>query len=162
MDEEGNFETHPIKAVVMAVVYIVAFGVLPYVLIWFATTNMGDIAFLFDNTGMMAIALSIPLAVLAGVASYFDKGELYRMIPGIILSVFTIIYFIVVLGTLNLGWEGDDYTYALAMPGIILLIVITLLVKAGYFPLEYYVFQKKKDRLEEERTREPEEEVPVY
>ncbi|MGM0510728.1 MAG: hypothetical protein ACQESD_06340 [Thermoplasmatota archaeon] len=162
MDDTGSFETHPVKAVIMAVVYLVVFGVMPFILISILTSTFGDIAFLFNNTGMMALLLSIPLAILAGVAGYFDKGEIYRMIPGIVLSVFTMIYFVVVIGTLDLGWEGDDYTYALTMPGIILLIVLVLLVKAGYFPLEYYVFQKKRDDLQRQNTRPPENEVPVY
>jgi len=162
MDDTGSFESHPIKAVIMAVVYLVVFGILPFLLISFLNSMFGDISSLFNDTGMIALALSIPLTILAGVAGYFDKGEIYRMIPGITLSIFTIIYFVAVIGTLNLGWEGDDYTYALTMPGIILLIVIVLLVKAGYFPLEYYVFQKKKDELQQQNTRPPENEVPVY
>ncbi len=110
----------------------------------------------FDNTVMYAVLIGVPVAITIGITNFLQKGDNKRLILGLISTGLLVVYFWMVLGSINLGFEGDGYTYNLTMPGIILLTVVACIIRGLFFVIEFYTYKKRsgKDSIEDGGIKE--------
>lgn len=133
---------HPLKAVLFTIFSLILFVGLIWFVVNMISTEIPEIEHVFQNTAIYAVILGIPLAITIGITNYFGKGDKNRLVFGLISSVIFILYFVVVLGSINLGFEGEDFTYTLTITGIIVLTVIACSIRGAFFALEFYTYQK--------------------
>lgn len=138
MNSEEN--RHPIKAVIMGIVYFVLLVIIPIVSISMITGSYPDYEYIFEDVTSNIIIFGTIVAVSGAITAYFDKGEIYRMISGIVKSGFLGIYIFTVMRGLDLSIETEQITAEIALPGILALMMILIICRAGYFPLEYYLY----------------------
>ncbi|MFO7991366.1 MAG: hypothetical protein R6U61_03610 [Thermoplasmata archaeon] len=138
-------ETHPIKAVGVTIIYILLSVVSVFVLVNLVINAEPELEFLFENTIMYAAAIGIPMSVLAGLTAYFGPGDVYRLIFGVARVITSIVYFVVVLGSVNLGWEDEAFNYDIAMTGLMFLIIVGFALRIAYYITEYWITKDKLD-----------------
>lgn len=138
-------ETHPIKAVIVTAVYIFLSVALVYIVVTLVTGIDPELEFLFENTILYAAAIGIPMSVLAGLTAYFGPGDVYRLIFGIARVITSIVYFVFVLGSVNLGWEAETFNYDIVMTGLMFLIIVGFALRIVYFITEYWITKDKLD-----------------
>ncbi|MFW6141801.1 MAG: hypothetical protein ACOC53_04510 [Candidatus Saliniplasma sp.] len=143
---------HPVKAVILTVLSLIIFVALVWIGVSMITSNIPEIGNIFQNTGMYAVLIGIPLAITIGITNYFSKGDKKRLVFGLISTALLIIYFVFILRSLNLGFEGDEFTYAITLPGIIILTVIACIIRGVLYGVEYYLYQKETVEKNEERS----------
>lgn len=152
-------ERHPVKAVIVGILYIFIFVVLVWLGVNILLGIEPEMEFLFNNTVYYATILGIPMAALAAISAYFEPGELYRLVfslAGVVVSIF---YFIFVLGSLDLGWHGDEFVYSISTGGILMLIIILMILKGSYRVTEYVLCRDKKEENEQEELLKRAEEL---
>ncbi|MFO7791868.1 MAG: hypothetical protein R6W73_02660 [Candidatus Saliniplasma sp.] len=146
-----EIKNHPIRAAIFAILSLILF----VALIWFgvsmATTMVPEIEHIFQNTAMYAVLIGIPLAITIGITNYFGKGDKRRLVFGLISTGVLIIYFVMILRSINLGFEGDEYSYTLTITGIIVLTVIACAIRGVFYVLEFHTYKKE---LESEQASE--------
>lgn len=135
-------DNHPVKAIIITILYLLIF-VGTAVGITFLTTSYSETGYFFKHTALFAAGIGLPLSLLAGLTAYYDKGTKKRMIFGFVSGALLLIYFVAVINSLNIGWEGEEYVYQITIPGILILIVITVLLRLIYYGLEYRIYNKK-------------------
>ncbi len=138
-----EFNKHPIKASIFMILSLIFFIGLVWFGVSMATTEVPDMEHVFQNTAMYAVMLGIPLVITIGLTNYFDKGDKKRLIFGLISTGVLIAYFVMVLGSINLGFEGEEFTYTLTITGIIVLTVMACAVRGIFYALEFYIYQKE-------------------
>ncbi len=143
-------ERHPIKAVIVGLIYFVLLVVVAFISISMITSSFPDFEYIFDDITRNIIIFGTFVAILAAVTAYFDKGEIYRMISGIGKTGFMAIYIFTSLTGLDISVEIEQVTAEIAIPGIILLMMAMMVMKAGYFPLEYYLYGIRDEKKERE------------
>lgn len=149
MDNEEH-DRHPIKAGIIGAVYFVLLVIVALASISMITSSYPDYEYIFEGVITNIIIFGSLTSIVAAVTAYFDKGEIYRMISGILKTVFMAVYIFTFITGLDLSIEIEQVTAELAIPGILGLIMILMVVKAGYFPIEYYLYgirdeQKKRE-----------------
>ncbi len=154
LDEQDR---HPIRAGIVFTLYFILLVIGIYAVNEMIMQTNPQFDHVFKDAVTIAAILGVPVAITAGLTAYFDRGEIYRMVFGIIHPVILIIYFVMLVNSLNIGWEGETYSYSVGMPGILFLIAVALIVKAIYYVVEYYVYWKREQRREEEG-----EGIPAY
>ncbi len=137
-------ERHPIRALVITVLYLVfAVGI-----VWFLITtikaDVPELDFLFNDTRMYVIATGIPMAVLAGTTSYFAKGEKPRMAAGVFAAVSMAFYIFFVLSSLDLGWQEDEIMYTITPSGLLILFMVAVALKGVYHVMEYFTYREEE------------------
>jgi len=150
MDEE--FERHPIKAAIVGIIYFVLLVVIALVSISMITSGYPDFEYIFEDVTTNIIIFGALAAVLAAVTAYFDKGEIYRMISGVAKIGALAVYIYTFITGLNLTIDMDQVSAEIAIPGILMLIMILMVVKAGYFLLEYYIYGVREEKQKEEEN----------
>ncbi len=112
-----------------------------------------DMDFLFDKTMLHSIIIGTPLALFAGLTAYYEKGEVNRLIFSMIKVALSIIYFVALFASINLGWEGDEFIYNISLSGLLVLIIIALVLNAIYHILEYIIHRPKyPEKVDEENS----------
>lgn len=142
---------HPMKAVIMGVIYLVLLVIVPLVSISMITSSYPNYEYIFDDVTSTIIIFGTITAVLGGVTAYLDKGEIYRMLSGIVKTVFLGVYIFTIIRRLNLYIETEQIAAEIAIPGILALMMILVILKAGYFPLEYYLYGIKDGRTKSDK-----------
>ena len=150
MNNEEN-RRHPIKAVIMGIVYLVLLIIVPLASISIITSSYPNYEYIFDDVTSTIIIFGTITAVLGGVTAYFDKGEIYRTVSGVTKTGFLGIYIFTVMSGLDISIDTEQFTAEITLPGILTLILILVIIKAGYFPLEYYLYGIKDKRASEDR-----------
>nr|AGF93033.1 membrane protein [uncultured organism] len=149
MNSEEN--RHPIKAMIMGIVYLVLLVIVPIVSISMITGSYPDYEYIFEDVTSNIIIFGTIVAVLGAITAYFDKGEIYRMVSGITKTGFLGIYIFSVISGLDLSIDIEQVTAEIALPGILALMLILVVIKAGYFPLEYYLYGIKDEGMRGEK-----------
>ncbi len=144
-------EKHPVKAVITGILYVVVFVVLVWLGITILLGMEPEMEFLFNNTLFYAVMLGIPMSALAALGAYFEPGEMYRLIFTVSCVIVSLFYFVFVLGSLDLGWHGDEFVYSISMGGILILIIILMVLKVGYNITEYALCRNKLKAGNDER-----------
>ncbi len=116
-----------------------------------------EMDFLFEGTVLYAILIGTPVAIFAGLSAYYEKGELHRLVFSIIRVALSIIYFIVLFASINLGWEGDEFIYSISLTGLVLLTIIALILNGIYHALEYIIHRPKPPEVSKEENGYPPE-----
>ena len=142
-------EKHPIKAAIYFVLSLIFFVIIIWLGISIVTSTIPEIEHIFQNTHTYAVLIGIPLAITIGIANYFGKGDKKRLALGIVSTVIMIIYFVFVLSSVNLGFRGEEYTYLITIPGIIILTFIACIVRGVIYGMEYYIYKKKSSQTPE-------------
>lgn len=161
---DKEFTNHPIKATLLTIISLIVF----VALIWFgvsmAITEVPEIEHVFQNTSLYAVLIGIPLAVTIGIANYFDKGDKKRLTFGLVSTALLIVYFVMVLGSINLGFEGEEYTYTLTITGIIILTIIGCAIRGGFYALEFHTYQKelKSEQINDGQLEDQEGDIQYY
>nr|AGF92950.1 membrane protein [uncultured organism] len=152
-----KYDRRPIRAGIVFTLYLLILVLGIYAGKEIIMQTNPQFSHIFNGTVMTAAIFGVPVAITAGLTAYFDLGEIYRMIFGIIHPALLIVYVVMLVNSLNIGWEGETYSYYIGMPGILFLIAVALIVKAIYYVVEYYVYWKREQRREEEG-----EGIPAY
>jgi len=147
---------HPVKAAVTAVLALVFFVVLVWYGVDMITTEVPEIEHVFQNTSFYAVLIGIPLVITIGLSNFFSKGDKKRLISGIVSTGVLMLYLYMVLNSVVLGFEGDEYTYSITFPGIIILSLIGAAIRGSYYGFEYFLYQKESE------IEEPEEDIQYY
>lgn len=142
-------EKHPVKGMIITILYLSIFVGIAGI-VTFLTTSYAEASHFFDGTAIFAAGIGVPLSIFAGLTAYHDKGTKKRMIFGYISGALMLIYFIAVLSSLNIGWQGEEYVYQLTIPGVLVLIAITVLLRFIFYGLEYRIYNKRKKRVEKQ------------
>lgn len=116
------------------------------------TSAIPEIEHIFQNTVTYAVLIGIPLAITIGISNYFSKGDKKRLTFGMVSTAILIIYFVFVLRSVNLGYQGEEYAYLITLPGIIILTVIACIIRGVIYGIEYYVYQKESSQIPEENN----------
>ncbi|MFO8110456.1 MAG: hypothetical protein R6U17_08080 [Thermoplasmata archaeon] len=130
----------PFKGVFTLVIYLLLFVVLVWVAVHFVKTDVPELDFLFNNTQLYVIILGVPMALFAGLTSYFGRGEYQRMIAGAATALTMGLYIYFVLGSLDLGWQEDQMLYRITPFGLLILLLIAVALKGVYHVLEYFTY----------------------
>ncbi len=143
-------DRHPVKAAIVGIIFVVIFVVLVWLGVNILLSMEPEMEFLFNDTIFYAALFGVPMAALAAMSAYFEPGELYRLVFSISGVPVSILYFIFLFGSLDLGWHGDEFIYSISMSGILMLIVIFLILKGGYNVTEYVLCRNNEDLDEQE------------
>ncbi|MGM0404803.1 MAG: hypothetical protein ACQEQM_01510 [Thermoplasmatota archaeon] len=142
-------EKHPIKAALSFVLSLIFFVIIVWIGISMATSAIPEIEHIFQNTATYAVLIGIPLAITIGIGNYFSKDDKKRLAFGMVSTAILIIYFVFVLRSVNLGYQGEEYAYLITIPGIIILTVIACIIRGAIYGIEYYVYQKESSQTPE-------------
>ncbi len=145
-------EKHPIKAAISIVLSLIFFVIIVWIGISMVTSAIPEIEHIFQNTVTYAVLIGIPLAITIGISNYFSKGDKKRLTFGMVSTAILIIYFVFVLRSVNLGYQGEEYAYLITLPGIIILTVIACIIRGVIYGIEYYVYQKESSQIPEENN----------
>lgn len=149
MNSEDH-ERHTIKAMIIGVVYFILLVVVALISINIVTGSYPDYSYIFEGVMTNIIIFGSATAFLAAFTAYFEKGEVYRMLSGIGKVALLAAYVYTFITGLDLSIEIEQVTAEIAVPGILLLIMGLMVLKAGYFPLEYYIYGIIEEKEREE------------
>lgn len=141
---------HLIKAIIGTIVFLFLFVGLIAIGRYLVIETIPEFESVFQNTLLYAAAIGIPLSIVFGLTQYFNKGSTKRLGFGLLTVLLSIIYFVLVLTSINLGYEGEEFIYNLTMPGLIILIVVGSILKGVFYGLEYHTYRDKKEEKMEE------------
>lgn len=150
---DDQFERHPIKAVIVSAVYFIFLVLSVYLVVNTLLDRFPEMGYIFNNTLNYALMIGIPVAILAGLTAYFDKGEIYRMLFGEGRVALTIIYVIFMSRSLNIGIQEQGISFELTIPGIITLVIIGLVLRGIFYLVEYYVYPEEEEPAQEHEKR---------
>ncbi len=153
-----NNERGYIKPIIWSVLYFLVFVVLMAGMIYYIRSSYSGFAGIFNNTIIYVIVLGTLVSVFGGITAYFHKGEMFRMVAGIVKVLFIIGYSLAFYYSLDITLTMQGITASISMPGIINLTLILLIIYALYFVLEYRLY--KED--EKAKEMEDDEDVPAY
>ncbi|MFW6176139.1 MAG: hypothetical protein ACOC40_00420 [Thermoplasmatota archaeon] len=145
-------ERHPIKAVIVGIVYFILLVVVALISISMITSAYPGYAYIFDGVTMNILIFGTLVSILGAVTAYLNKGEIYRMISGIAKTVGLAVYIYTFITGLDLNIEIEQVTAEISIPGILMLLMILMGAKAGYFVLEYYLYGIKDEKIKEKNN----------
>ncbi len=138
-------DRHPIKAAIIGIVYVILLIIVPIVSISMITSSYPGHQHIFEGIINDIILFGSITALLASVTAYFDKHEIYRMLSGIGKTGAMGVYIFTVITGLDLTIDIEQVTAEITIPGILTLMMILVILRAGYFPLEYYLYGIKDE-----------------
>ncbi len=148
---------YPYWMIFVLIIYLLFSVVLVWIGVNQIETRAPELSFMFEGTIRYAVMFGVPMSVFAGLTSYFSKGDLQRLVFGLMTSALLVLYLYFVMNSLNLGWQGDELVYTITPSGILILFIIAAALKGIYHVLEFFVHKGKG---EEEVVVEHREEFP--
>ncbi len=150
------------KAIAVGTLYFIFIVFLPLLFVsmvsFYIAKNGGDPSRYFDNTSLYILIFGMGTTIFASLGAYYEKGNAKRLALTLTSSVLLALWGYFFIGSMNIYYEGDTYAYEVLVPGIALILAISLSFKAIYRIVEYLVY--RKEHLGGRVVSEPEE-MPV-
>ncbi len=149
---------HAGKASVVGILYFIFLVAVPLGFVTILSSYIGaaggDPSRYFHGTALYILLLGTGTAILASLGAYYEKGSGKRLAFALGSSVFLALWGYFFIGSMSIYYMGDTYAYEVFVPGIAVVLALSLSFKIVYRIVEYYVY---KDEYREGNAPPPDE-----
>ncbi len=135
------------KAVAVGTLYFIFIVLLPMLFVTIVSVyiakNGGDPSRYFNNTSLYIMMFGTSTTIFASVGAYYERGSVKRLLFALASSILLALWGYFFIGSMNIYYEGDTYAYEVFVPGIALILAISLSFKAIYRIVEYLAYRKE-------------------
>lgn len=130
--------------IVIGIIHFLVFVVLAAGIIYYVSGLHPELEGVFQNTLENVVIFGSAIAFFATITAYFNKGEVLRMVAGIVKALSIMAYGLNIYYSLDMTLEIENIVANVSFPGLLNLKIGLIILYAFYFVLEYLLYREDK------------------
>ena len=127
----------------IGIAHFLVFVVIAVSVLLYVSSLYPELEGVFQNTVYYMILFGTLIALFATTTAYFNKGEIFRMVSGIVKALCLIAYTTSIYNSLDFTIEVENFVASVSFPGLLDLKIGLLVLYGGYFVFEYFIYNKE-------------------
>ena len=127
----------------IGIAHFLVFVVIAVSVLLYVSSLYPELEGVFQNTVYYMILFGTLIALFATTTAYFNKGEIFRMVSGIVKALCLVAYTTSIYNSLDFTIEVENFVASVSFPCLLDLKIGLLVLYGGYFVFEYFIYNKE-------------------